>query len=116
MCWGECNGCYGFSRYTDADSGTYICISCNLQIEAEKPWLLQRVPEPMDSHGVLHTLILVTGPLELTVEEGGNQVEEHGRAIRDLRAQLAAHERVVSDRFQKMEDLLERLLAQNGPN
>ena len=76
---------------------------------------------------MLHTLVLVTGPLvppqtEATVEEGVNQVEEHASAIRDLRAQLAEHdrdlraqlaehERVMSERLQRVEGLLERVLA-----
>src|SRR5258708_35137326 len=94
-------------RYTDSDSvtPTYLCISCNLQIEAEKQWLLQRTPEPVDSHGVLHTLVLVTRPLdfsqaESTVEGGDNQAGEHPTTIRDLRAQLVEHERVTSERLQ----------------
>ena len=73
---------------------------------------------------MLHTLVLVTGPseppqAELTVKEEDNQVEGHVRAIRNLPAQLAEHERVMSERLQRVEDLLERLLAgmaRNGPN
>ena len=123
-CYCEYNVWCGFPRYTNTDSAVYVCISCNLQIEAEKPWLIQRAPEPVGEHGVLHTLVLITKPLEppqaeLTVESGDNQVQEPASAIRDLRAQLTEHERVMSERLQKVEDLLERLLAgmaRNGPN
>lgn len=107
--------------YTNTNLATHVCTSCNLQIEAEEWWLLQRAPEPKGSHGVLHTLVLVTNLLgssqaESTVEEGGNQVQEQAKTIRDLRAQLAEHETVMSDRLQRVENLLERLLTRTSPD
>ena len=82
----------GFPRYTDADSATYVCTLCNLRIEAEKSGPLQRAPALERSHGVLHTLVLVTGHL------GSSQVEltVEGR-IRGMLDQVAEHEKVMSE-------------------
>ena len=120
-CNGEYNIWYRFSRYIDSNLDTYVCTSCNFRIEKEKQWLLHRMAEPVGSHGILHTLVLATGSpqVESTVEKGQNQLEGQAAAIRDLCAQMAEHERVTSVRFQRLEDLLERVLAsiaQIGPN
>ena len=65
---------------------------------------------------MLHTLVLVTELLkssqaELTVEEGDSQVEEHATAIHDLRTQLVEHEKAMSDRLRRIEELLENSSA-----
>lgn len=98
-CSGEYNLLYRCSRYTDADSATYVCNSCNHKVEHRKPWL-QCAPELGGSHGLLHTLVLIRAPLESSrarlAIQGGNQGDE--KAIRDLHAKV-----------QMMEVLLERL-------
>jgi hypothetical protein len=123
-CTGECKVWYGFARYPDAHSDTYVCIPCNLRIEEKKPWLLQRVAEPVDLHGILHTLVLATDSpavpqKELTNDQLEHKLEEQAAALRDLRAQFSEHERVMSERLQNLEGLLERVLAgmvKNGRN
>ena len=100
-----------------------MCISCNLREEKEKPWLLQRVADADGSHGLQHTLVLVTNPStstegRLTTTERFDRLEgklnEQANASDELRTRFAEHERVMSERFQRLEELLERVLAMGG--
>ena len=43
-----------------------------------------------------------------------HRLDEQATAIDGLRAQFAEHERVMSERFQRLEGLLGRLLAMGG--
>ena len=82
-----------------------------------KPWLLQRVADPDGSHGLQHPLVLVTNPSTsteggLTTTERFDQLEgKLNEQANELRTRFAEHERVMSERFQKLEELLERVVA-----
>jgi uncharacterized coiled-coil protein SlyX len=102
---------------------TYVCISCNLDHEAKKPWLLQRVVEPDGVHGSRHTLALATdssvaSQTELTTEHRLDQLEkkleEQAAASRELHAQFKNHENIMEERLQEMFRLLHQLLAVRG--
>jgi hypothetical protein len=82
---------------TNASVDTYICTSCNLNNEAKKPWLLQHVADPDDTHTVLHTLALaidssVSSETELTMERRVDllekKLEEQAAASRDLKERM----------------------------
>lgn len=101
---------------------TYVCISCNLSSEAEKPWLLQRAaypPPPSGPHNVLHTLALaidarssVTSEPELTTE---HQLDRLGKIFedqyRELHDRFDNHEKVMQERMEEMFRLMRQVLA-----
>ena len=106
-----------------------MCVPCNLRIEKQKPWLLQRKPEPDGSHKILHTLILATDsevvapeqPLttEMRLEQLEKKIEEQAAAALKLHGHFEENEKSITGRLQKVEDLLERVLAglaRNSPN
>ena len=87
-----------------------MCIPCNLDNEAKKPWLLQyKADPPLDGHGphiVQHTLALaidssVSSGTELTMENRLDQLEK----------KFENHERVMQERMEEMTRLLQQLLA-----
>jgi len=86
---------------------------------------LQREADSGRSHGLQHTLVLITDTSaptegEPTTAERFHQLEDRldsqATAIDGLRAQFAEHERFVSERFQALEELLKRVLAGMGGN
>ena len=126
-CDGEYNVSYGIFRYTNVDSATYVCISCNLGEEKEKSWLFQLKANSDKSHRIQHILVLVTDRSTLTEREPTTieqlrqlqlqlerRLDDQATAIDGLRAQFADHEKVISGRFQTLEGLLERVLAMGG--
>src|SRR6266404_6117027 len=100
-------------RNSDICLDIYVCVPCNLRIEKEKPWLLQRKPEPEGLHKLLHTLVLATDPgavappeQPLTTEKRLEQLE---KSIEELHSRHEKADKSVTDRLQKLEDLLERM-------
>ena len=120
---------------TNTSVGAYICISCNLDNEAKKPWLLQRVADPPNApHNVLHTLALATdssasSETELTTERRLDRLEkkfeeqaaasrelqdafrELNGAFRELHNRFENHEKVMQDRMEEVFRLLHQVLA-----
>ena len=108
--------------------GAYICISCNLDNEAKKPWLLQHAADPPNGpHSVLHTLALATdssgsSETELTTENRLDRLEkkfeEQAAASRELHDAFRAlhdrfenHEKVMQERMEEVFRLLHQVLA-----
>ena len=88
----------------------YVCISCNLDNEAKKPWLLQHKPDPPPEyhglHVVQHTLALaidssVPSETELTTENRLDRLEK----------KFENHEKVMQERMEEMSRLLQQVLA-----
>ncbi len=110
-------------RNPDICLDIYVCVPCNLRIEKEKPWLLQRKPEPEGLHKLLHTLVLATDPgavappePPLTTEKRLERVE---RSLEELHSRLEKTEKSVTDHLQQLGDLLGRVkpgLVGNGSN
>ena len=110
----------------DIGADTYVCIYCNLDNEAKKPWLLQRVadpPPPNGPHHVFHTLALAvdSSKTELTIEDRLNRLEEKFEqqvaAFRELHNRFESHEKVMQECMQEMSHLMHQVLAatvQNG--
>jgi len=103
-----------------------VCISCNLEDEAQKPWLLQSVaypPPPDGPHNVLHTLALaidssVTSGPELTIEYRLDRLEKKfEKQAAELHDRFKNHEKVMQERMEEMFRLVHQVLAgrlQNG--
>jgi len=106
----------------------YICIACNLDNEAKKPWLLQHAANPPNgSHNVLHTLALaidssVSSEAELTTERRLDRLEkkfeeqaaasrELHDAFRELHNRFENREKVMQERMDEVFRLLHQVLA-----
>jgi len=91
-----------------------ICFECNNRHEAEAPWQLQRKPADDESHDYMHTLVLASE--EPTDEEAADdrltaldaKLEEK---IGVLQGHLDGIESNVTTRLQRLEDLLQNLIA-----
>ena len=117
-------------RNPDICLDIYVCVPCNLRIEKEKPWLLQRKPEPEGLHKLLHTLVLATDPgavappeqpltTEKRLERLEKRLEQLEKSIEELHSRHEKTEKSVTDRLQQLGDLLGRVkpgLVGNGSN
>jgi len=113
--------------HSDICLDVYVCVPCNLRIEEQKPWLLQRKPEPDGLHRIMHTLVLATDseavappeqPLttERRLEQLEKRLEEQAAAADKLHGRFEETEKSITERLQKVEDLLERVLAGQARN
>jgi len=128
-CCLDCIGAFGILQdpiSTNASVDAYICISCNSDDEAKKPWLLQRVADPPRDvpHNVLHRLALANDPsvsseTELTTDHRLDRLEkkfeeqavasrelygafrELNGAFRELHDRFANHEKVMQERMEE---------------
>ena len=101
----------------------YVCIACNRDNEAKKPWLLQHQGDPPRGDGphiIQHTLALAIDSSaapepELTTENRLDQLEkkfeEQAVASRELRDRFENHEKVMQERMEEMSRLLHQVLA-----
>ena len=97
----------------------YVCISCNLDNEAKKPWLLQRKADPPPEfhgpHVVQHSLALAIDSLDPS-DSSEKELTTETRLDR-LEKKFEKHEKVMQERMEEMSRLLQQLLAdkvQNG--
>jgi len=100
-----------------------VCVPCNLRIEEQKPWLLQRKPEPDGLHRTMHTLVLATDSEAVAPPEQSptteTRLEQLEKRLDKLHSRFEDNEKTITERLQKVEDLLERVLAglaRNGYN
>jgi hypothetical protein len=129
-CCLACSGAFDIScnlLSANASVGTYICISCNCNNEAEKPWLLRNIgdPPPDNPHNVLHTLALAIDPSvpsdseptteQLTTEHRLDRIEkkleQQAVAFQGLHDRFEHHEKVMQERMEEMFRLLHQVLA-----
>jgi hypothetical protein len=93
----------------------YVCFECNQQHETQAPWQLQRKPANEEAHDHMHVLVLASKPTD------GEEVSTDDRLttldakleekVEVLQTRLAGFESTVSTRLQKLEDLLQHLIA-----
>ena len=117
-CCLDCIGAFGIPQNlisTNASVDVYICISCNSDDEAKKPWLLQRVADPPTDvpHNVLHRLALandssVSSETELTTDHRLDRLE---KKFEELRDRFESHEKVMQGRMEEVSRLLHQVLA-----
>ena len=104
-----------------------MCIPCNLDNEAKKPWLLQhKADPPLDGHGphvVQHSLALAIDPsvssvsseteliTETRLDRLEKKFEEQAAASQELRDRFENHEKVMQERMEEITRLLQQLLA-----
>jgi hypothetical protein len=88
-----------------------MCVECNDDSEEEKPWLQQRKITFNDGHSWFHTMVLHVQAAEKS-EPIKQSIDE--RLIK-LEARLDKQEEENRARFQKLEELLERVLIAVTP-
>ena len=87
----------------------HVCISCNRDNEAKKPWLLQHKPDPPRGEGlhiVQHTLALAID----SSDSSETELATENRLDR-LEKKCENHEKVIQERMEEMSRLLQQLLT-----
>ena len=83
-----------------------MCISCNLDNEAKKPWLLQRKADPPPEYYGPH---VVQHSLALAIDSSDSSDSSETKATTETR--LDQLEKVMQERMEEMSRLLQQVLA-----